>query len=199
MISIILHFDFYILIFLYKERSAGQKFTFFFRIRIKFTSCPHICSKIAPQLTIITIAALKQYNFHSRLAILFFARGVQFCSIFCSMLLIMSPLMDLRFVFYPKKYIKLLRSTTLGVDKLALNWLCFPASESTNILINPCYHWLCAHFGPSKLALFFQIGFSTPQQCWGLTEIGFVFSNGVCQISLFRISDQKRLWLCFFK
>ena len=35
------------------------------------------------------------------------------------------------------------------------------------------------HAEPStkQLGLFFQIGFSTPQRCWGLTEIGFVFTK----------------------
>jgi len=32
-----------------------------------------------------------------------------------------------------------------------------------------------AELNSNKLGLFFQIGFRSPAQVWGLTEIGFVF------------------------
>jgi hypothetical protein len=79
----------------------------------------------------------------------------------------------------------------------------FLGSASWFIAIISFHIRLYADLPSGKLGLFFQIALQLPAQVWGLTRIGFVFSNWImlnAVISDFelRISCQRlAYWVCF--
>jgi hypothetical protein len=56
---------------------------------------------------------------------------------------------------------------------LALNWLCFFAASAHSNFLNPLLLLILRHIAVLKIGFVFSNWFSNPQQCWGLTEIGF--------------------------